>query len=271
MTVQSRAALAVLAAVVLSPLVAEAHAEVGTPVDNVELKTLAGGKEKLLGAKARANVVVFFRPNQDRSVDALRQMAKCEKDLAGKPVRWVAIVSSSEPSEEVKATVREAGIAFPVLVDEGDALYDKLGVRLHPMVVVVDAKAKIAAFEMFRQIDYCDVIKGRIRVVLGELDEAQMEKILNPERSAMPGDDLPKKAMRDVNMGRKLLALGMPDKAIERAKRALEIAPIAAAWTLMGEAWAQQGNCAEAGRAYDQALKLDPKDEKASAGKSGCK
>jgi tetratricopeptide (TPR) repeat protein len=271
MNVQCRASLAVLAALVLSPLGAHAHAEVGTPVDNLEMRTLAGGKEKLLAARAKANVVIFFRPNQERSVDALRQMGRCEKDFTGKPVRWVGVVSSTEAAEDVKATVRDAGIGFPVLVDENDALYDKLGVRLHPMVVVVDAKAKVAAFEMYRQIDYCDIIKGRIRLVLGEIDTAQMDKILNPEKSGLPGDDLPKKAMRDVNLGRKLLDLDLADKAIEKAKRALEIAPVPAAWTLMGDAFAKKGDCGEAARAYDEARKLDPKDAKAAAGPTGCK
>lgn len=268
-----RVALAVLsvASALVLPLGAHAHAEVGTPVANVELRTLAGGRERILAAKARANVLVFFRPNHERSLEALKQMVKCEKDLAGKPVHWAAVVSSTEPAADVQATVAQAGIAFPVLVDEGDALYEKLGVRLHPVVVVVDAKSRIAAFEMYRQIDYCDVVKGRIREALGEIDEAQMAKILEPDRSGLPGDDLPKKALRDVHMGRKLLDLGLADKAIAKARRAIEIAPVPAAWTLLGDAWAKKGDCAEAGKAYDAALKLDPKDAQAAAGKAACK
>ena len=39
-----------------------ARAEAGTPVQNVELRTLAGGREKLLSPKVKANVFVFFRP-----------------------------------------------------------------------------------------------------------------------------------------------------------------------------------------------------------------
>ena len=36
-----------------------------------------------------ANVFVFFRPEQERSLDTLKDMAACEKEFEGKPVRWV--------------------------------------------------------------------------------------------------------------------------------------------------------------------------------------
>ncbi|HUL60764.1 MAG TPA: hypothetical protein VLU43_15895 [Anaeromyxobacteraceae bacterium] len=267
----NRSLLLLVAAVALSPLGVRAHAEVGSTIDNVELKTLAGGREKLLSNKARANVMIFFRPNQDRSVEALRQMAQCEKDLAGKPVHWVAIVSATEPAEGVRTVVQQTGIAMPVLVDEGDALYDKLGVRLHPLVVIADGKFKLVATEMYRQIEFCDMVRARIRFVIGELDEAGLDKVLNPARSALPGEDLAKKAMRDVNMARKLIDLDQADKAIERCQRALELSPtVAAAYSVMGDAYAKQGDCAKAKQQWQAAQKLDVKATASADGQKRC-
>ena len=102
------------------PPPASARAEAGTLVENVSLKTLAGGSEKLLSVRAKANVVVFVRANQERSLDALKQMAVCEKELAGKPVNWVAIVSATEEPGEVKAMVSASGIRMPVLLDQNE-------------------------------------------------------------------------------------------------------------------------------------------------------
>ena len=256
----SRSSLVLLAVLALSPLGAQAHAEVGTAIDNVELKTIAGGKEKLLSSRARANVMIFFRPSQDRSVDALRQMAQCEKDLAGKPVHWVAIVSSTEPADGVKEVVAQTGLAMPVLIDDGDALYDKLGVRLHPMIAIADGKFTVAAMEMYRQIEFCDIIKARIRYVIGEIDQAALDQVLNPQRSSLPGEDMAKKAMRDVNMARKLIDLDQADKAIERCQRALELSPnVAAAHAVMGDAYAKMGDCAKAKASWQSAAKLDAK------------
>ncbi len=265
--------LALLLAVSLggAPFRAGASAEAGSPVPNPELRTLAGARQKLLGDRARAHVVLFVRTAHERSQDALRQLSRCEKELAGKPVRWVALYSSTEPAEEARADLQRSGATFPALVDEGDALYQQLDVRMHPMIVVVDAAAKVAATEMYRQLDYCDVVKTRVRMLLGEVDQAAMDRALNPEASDLPGQEHPaKKAMRDVNMARRLLDMQSWDLAIEKAQRALQLAPVAAAHAVIGDAYRGQGNCGEARKAYAAALALDPAEPRAVAGQKAC-
>ncbi len=265
----SSALLTMLAAL---PPTALARADSGTLIDNVELRTLAGGREKLLSSKAKANVFVFFRPNQERSLDALKQMAVCEKELAGKSIHWAAIVSSSETAEDVQAVVKQSGIQMPVLFDDGDVLYDRLGVRLHPMVGIADGKGTLQALEPYRQIDYCETIKTRIRVLLGEATLAQLDKVINPDPSPLPGADPMKKAMRDVNMARRLFEIGQYDKSLEFAQRALVIAPVAHAYSVMGQSYAKLGKCAEATKAFSEAQKLDPKEaEAAKISLAGCK
>jgi tetratricopeptide (TPR) repeat protein len=253
------------------PPAARARAEPGTAIENVELATVSGGKAKLLSAKAKANVFVFFRTGQERSVDALKQMAACEKELAGKPIYWAAVVSGSEPMADVKAVVEQTGIHMPVLIDEGDVLYDRLGIRLHPMVGIADGKFVLNAMEPYRQIEYCDVIKTRIKMLIGEADQAALDKVLNPEKSPLPGADLGKKAMRDVNMARRLFEIGQFAESVKFAQRALGIAPVAEAYTVMGKSYAKLGKCPEAEKAFASALQLDPKDADAAAGKGSCK
>ena len=249
---------------------ARAAAEPGSSVENVELKTITGGKEKLLSAKAKANVLVFVRTGQERSADALKMLAACEKEFAAKPVRWVAIVSSTEVPEEVKAMIATSGVAMPVLVDPDDVVYGRLGVRLHPMVGIVDAAFKVRAFEMYRQIDYCEIVKARIRLILGEIDQAAMDLVLDPPKGTMPGDDPRDVARRDVNLGKMLLKRKQYDKAMAAARKALEKAPVPSAFALIGDIQAAQGQCAEALKSYAQALKLDPKEPAALAGQAAC-
>ncbi len=252
------------------PPPASARAEAGTLVQNVSLKTLSGGSEKLLSVRAKANVIVFFRTGQERSLDALKQMAVCEKDLAGKSINWVAIVSSVEPAEDVKAMVTESGIRMPVLLDQDDAVYDALGVRMHPMVAIVDAKCRVVTIEPYRQVDYCDIIKTNIRVLLGEATQAQLAASMDPKATELPGADPAKKAMRDVNMARRLIDIGENVEAVKFAQRALLVAPVSDGFSVLGEAYSRQGKCAEAQQAFDQALKMNPGDKLAMAGKGNC-
>jgi len=269
MTTNARFAIATIA-LCLAPIGAQAHAEAGVSIDNVELRTIAGGKERVLSPKMKVNLLVFFRTGQERSVDALLQLATCEKLFAGKPVRWVGVVSSTEDASEVKALVARTGVVMPVVIDPDDALYGALGIRLHPMVAFADGRLKLAAIEMYRQIDYCEIIKGRIRLMLGEIDQAAFELVVNPPKSTMPGDDPRDVARRDVNLGRMLLTRKNYEKATQSANKALERAPIASAFSLLGDVAAAQGDCKKAVKQYEQALKLDAKDPAALAGQAAC-
>jgi tetratricopeptide (TPR) repeat protein len=265
-----RIALAAMAGLVSLPLSAAAFAEPGTKVDDVELKSLAGRTERLFAGNPKATVLVFVRTSHERSAIALKDMASCEKALKGKPVRWAAVISSSEPMADAKADAAAAGIAMPVLVDEGDALYSKLDIRLHPTAVIIDAKHQIVSFEPFRQVEYCEIVKTRIRFVLGEIDQAAVDRVTNPVASSMPGDDPTKKAMRDIRMAQRLVEIESYDLAIQKAQRALEIAPMAEAYAVMGDAYRKLGRCPDASKAYAAALKLNPSEPQARDGQKGC-
>ncbi len=69
-----------------------AHVKTGDVIENVELTALDGSTQPLL-SNATANVFVFFKPGQDHSRTTMIHLAACEKEMAAKSVRWVAIVS----------------------------------------------------------------------------------------------------------------------------------------------------------------------------------
>lgn len=245
-----------------------ANVAVGAVVDDAELRTLDGGKHQLFQKGAVANVVVFFRPAQEHSLDTLKELAACEKDFEGKKVHWVAIVSDSWAPEEVRAVVAESGIRMPVLWDDGDALYGRMGVRLHPVIGVFDGKRRLAAYEPFRAINYCNRVRGRIQLVLGELSEAEFAKIDNPERSITRTDE--GVARRHLNFARSLFRIQKNEKALAQVQKSLGVLPSAAAYALQGQILAADGNCGDALRSLDAALKLEPKNAEALDGRKTC-
>ncbi len=243
--------------------------QIGEPVEDVELPTLDGGRAHLLARGAAASVFVFFRPEQERSADALREMASCEREFERRPVHWVGVVSDAWPAEQVRALVKETGIRMSVLVDTGDALYGKLGIRIHPVVGIVDRAGKLAEFEPFRQINYCERIRVRIRWLLGEATEADVAKVDAPESSpvASSGEQV---AKRHLAFARRLHELKQHDAALAEVQKAMALAPSAAAWSLRGQILAAQGKCPDALRAFDEALKLEPASAVAIEGRKGC-
>jgi tetratricopeptide (TPR) repeat protein len=242
---------------------------VGDPIDDAELATISGEPHRLLGpAGTPASVVLFFRADGERSRDTLRDVAACERELAARPVHWVAVVSDSDPADRVRAVVADAGIRMPVLVDRGDRLYGRLGVRLHPTIVIVDGKRRLAAYEPFRSVNYCDRVRARIRLLLGEIDAAEAARVEAPDAATTRTDA--GVARRHLSFARSLFRLERHDKALAEVEKSLAVAPSAEAHALQGRILATMGRCAEALRALDTARGLDPKNAEAEDARKVC-
>jgi tetratricopeptide (TPR) repeat protein len=261
-------ALALAVAGLPGPAVAFSNVAVGERLDNPSLPQLGGGRAALLSASARVSLFVFFRPQQDHSLAALKQLAGLQRSFAGKPVRMVAVVSDSWPAELVRATVAAAGFTAPVLVDAGDALYGALGVRLHPVVGLADQDGRLVAYEHFRQINFADILRGRIQVALGEATAAEMARVLEPEKATTGGPQA--EARRHFNLARVLWKKKHAEQALESVRASLAVTPTAPALALRGEITAAGGDCAAARPFFEQALTLEPGLPAAVQGLKGC-
>jgi tetratricopeptide (TPR) repeat protein len=241
-----------------------AHAKIGSVIENVELTALDGSKQLLL-SNATANVFVFFKPGQEHSRATLIHLATCEKEMAAKSVRWVAIVSDRFPKAEVETAVKETGLTMPVLIDAGDALYGKLGVVLCPVLGLADQDHQLVAYEYFTKVNFTEVVRARIRYLLKEIDAQELEQVLNPS-GATPGTDADK-ARRRYKLAEKLFQAKSYAKALENVNDSLEKdGKVAAAHALKGHILAAMGNPEAARSAFAEALKLDPANASASEG-----
>ncbi|HET9594543.1 MAG TPA: tetratricopeptide repeat protein [Anaeromyxobacteraceae bacterium] len=256
-----------------SPLavLADEHVRLGDRLEARDLPTLEGGRAALLSARARANVLAFFRPDQEYSREVLRHAAGWSRDFAGKPVHIVAIASSRRPAAEVRRAVEGAGLKVPVLVDEDDRLYAELGLRTLPVVVVADGDFRVVAFETFRKLNLDATVRARIRLALNEIDAEAVDRAANPPRATMPNEVDGAVAHRNIRLGQMLLERGHHQEAAERARHVLALDPrYAPAHVLLGQALAAQRRCDEAVRAFEEALRLEPGNAAAVEGKAGC-
>jgi tetratricopeptide (TPR) repeat protein len=245
-----------------------AHATPGTPVANLEMPTLEGGKAKL-SADVDANVLVFLRPDQDRSSSAIRELARCQRDLAGKSIRWVVIVSASTATPALSSLLRDSGFAAQVLLDGGDTLYGSLGLDLHPVVLVLGRDQKLAAYEPFRALDYCAIVSARIRHLLREISDAELNLVLDPPKATQGGSEQVARRYRafaDMQFRNKDY-----DKALDSVRKSLARDPLlVAAHVLLGEILLAQGKNTEAASAFRHALTLDSSNAAAREGLQRC-
>jgi hypothetical protein len=225
---------------------ADGAAHLGETLPSAVLRALDGARQPLLSAEARAHVFVFFRPNQDHSLETLANLVRCAERFQGKPVRWAALVSSSWSPEVIRSAVAASGTSMPVLVDEGDALYGRLGVRVHPTLAVADARGRLVAWEPFRKVNQCDRLAARVARALGEADDAAVALADHPPPALFPNQIEGAVANRHVRMGEKLLRARLYARAADEARLVLQQDPRhAGAQELLTQALAAQGACGD--------------------------
>jgi len=181
-------AASVAAGVLAGPLAPEARAFRNVPVGAA---LPAGSVLDLDGAKVAvppsgaAAVLVFFRPGQRYSTEALSDLEAVRKALPGK-LGVFAIAEAGSDRAAVREAARAAGLETRVLVDDPEASYaEALGAIVLPSAAVVSAEGRLAAYFPGRSAHFRDLVEARARVLLGEMTEA--EYAVRAERAGETG------------------------------------------------------------------------------------
>lgn len=240
-----------------------ANLPIGALVDNPSLPALGGGEQHLL-SDTNVSVFIFFKPGLEHSNQALVQIAACQQAMTNEPVHWCAIVSDRSSRAEVEATVKATGLAMPVLIDGGDALYGKFGVVLHPVIGITDQNRRLVAYQPFAKVNYGTVMEAQIRHALNEITDQELAAVLQPQPVIYSGDI--STAHRFLRLAGKQFAATNYDRALVNVGHSLDKNPTAAAWSLKGRILTAQGKPAEARAAFAAALKLDAQDPAALEG-----
>jgi len=251
-----------------SPTAAFANVKEGDPVPEATLPTVQGGKEPLLG-KAAVTVFVFFRAGHEHSRATLEALGKAQRDLAGKPVYWSAVVSDRYPTATVAAEAKAAGFTGPVLVDAADTLYGTLGVAMHPCIGVADKDHKLLFYQAFTKINYADVILARVRFALGEITRDAMQQVVEPPASTQGGEA--QVVRRYFKMGERLYRAKDLPRALDSAQKCLgHDGANGPCNGLLAAILAAQGKCPDAKAPLAKALAADAKDPLAAEAKAAC-
>jgi peroxiredoxin len=238
-------------------------------IENVTLPTIDGDQASLLDHEKGANVFIFFRTGAEPSLRGIKDMSRCAEELAEFPIHWVGLVSDLQPVEEVRAMVDESGFKGPILIDQGNTLYGKFGVRLHPVVGVAAGNGLLTAYQAFTQVNFCARVKAYVLHTLGEIDTEELDRRLNPQSVNPRGNA--STASRNLRMGERFLAAGNPEQALASAQRSLELVPgLPEAHGLAALALAHQEQCEAAAEHIAKALLGNTQEPKALEARQKC-
>jgi peroxiredoxin len=135
-------AVLTLFAFVLSPTVGNAgDFAVGTTLEDFSLPDTGGKMQSFNELKGKNGAVVVFLSAQCPVVKAYNErMSQIAADYQAKGINFIGINSNhTESAEWVKSNAAE-NYKFPVLIDKGNMLADKLGATVTPEAYYFDAK-----------------------------------------------------------------------------------------------------------------------------------
>lgn len=131
-----------LAAFVLLPGVNSGDFAVGSTLENFSLPDTGGKTQSYNDLKGKNGAVVIFLSAQCPVVKGYNQrINQIAADYQAKGINFIGINSNSTESLEwVKSDAAEVGYKFPLLIDKGNVLADKLAASVTPEVYYFDAK-----------------------------------------------------------------------------------------------------------------------------------
>lgn len=115
---------------------------VGTKLESFSLPDLAGQTRSFDELRGKNGVVVVFLSAQCPVVRGYNaRINQLAEEYAAKGISFIGINSNStEDLAWVKSNAAEVGYKFPVLIDKGNVLADKLGASVTPEAYFFDAK-----------------------------------------------------------------------------------------------------------------------------------
>lgn len=116
--------------------------QIGSTIENFKLSDIGGAEKSLDDLKGKNGSVIVFLSAQCPVVKAYNErINKIADEYAAKGINFIGINSNATESLDwVKSNASEVGYKFPVLIDKGNVLADKLGANVTPEVFFLDTK-----------------------------------------------------------------------------------------------------------------------------------
>jgi peroxiredoxin len=131
-----------LAAFVLVPAAGAQSIDIGKAIENFTLPDTGGTSRSLDDLKGKNGAVVIFLSAQCPVVKGyVSRINELSAAYQAKGINFIGVNSNSTESLDwVKSNATENNYKFPVLIDKGNVLADKLGATVTPEAFYIDAR-----------------------------------------------------------------------------------------------------------------------------------
>ncbi len=234
--------------------IAQALLQVGTQAPDFSLKDIAGNDRTLsLYSQKKAVVVLFWSTWSSNSLKALKRFEEFHRKYKDKGIQIIGISAenqtiSAEDLANVNRVVRELGISFPVLLDQGLSTFHNYSTIALPSIVVIsDGKIthELPGLPLVATEDLFDTLM----VLAGEQPRKKTEPKYKPRHDAIA----------DTNLGRGFVRKKLYSTAYPFFKKAIDKDPkYMLPYAELARLYETEGNIPEAEGTLRKALSIEP-------------
>ncbi|MDA8160379.1 MAG: tetratricopeptide repeat protein [Desulfobacteraceae bacterium] len=233
------------------------------------LPELTNGKETHFEtASGRPAVLMFFSLSpafrEERSLKLAAALDKLQGEFKGR-VNFAALLANDQSAEATKEDIASRKITIPVLDDGKHQVYDRYGVFMTPLAILIGKDGSLQAVVPYTSnID--DILANNLKFLLGEISKEQLQEALKPPQNVVLSPQQ-KEYIRRVNYGRVMLERKMLVAAQREFMTAAKIMPNAIEAQIgLGRVLFASGQTEQAEEAFQRALKIDKDSDEALAG-----
>ncbi len=261
--------LGCLSAVALGPSVAlaERKLKAGDPLPAFSLPRADGAAGEFASSQLQGQpaVIVFWRPNQKLSLDVLRELQSMTQEMGTEKLRIVAVDAGRSTAGEVQAALSAESLSLPVVLDPKRDLYGAVGVIVSPTTLMFDSKGILRFAVASRPRQYAQIIRARLRHLLGETSAEEMAKEIEP--TVLKIDHELAAAWRMYNLGRRLQTEGKAEEAVAAYEKAVARYPsLPEARCALGFMKLSAGDLSAAGELFRSSIAYQPSSPSAHLG-----
>jgi hypothetical protein len=163
----------------------------GDPMPEFRLTTAGGNELSRDAAAGRPLILVFVRPGQTHSLEALAQLAEVRVRIDETVRLWVAATREQEV-DGWAARVADVGAGdLPTAVDVGRELYGALGVIVTPTTVVIDAAGTVRGVIPHVPPRYAERLIADTRLARGDISVEEHKRLVTDTKApGRPADAL---------------------------------------------------------------------------------
>jgi peroxiredoxin len=148
----------------------------GEPAPDFKLKDLDGKTYSLSKAKGKVTVILYWRPGQERSLNALKALKGISEELSDQPLQILAITKDADKLSKIKSLKESLQIPYPILLDREAEVYAKFGVFVFPATALIDKKGIYRFHHGGFRDNYYEEISGLVRILLGLITKEEWMK-----------------------------------------------------------------------------------------------